>query len=209
MFARMAEPMNAAERVRARIQDWFSAQGWGSKTVLANEVLAKFGGTRSRSWVTGLITRSGKRQDLRLRDLDAVADAMGIQPGQLVQRFDRVWLDATMEEDRMLRYFRALPDEIRASLVTIADFLLTTEAAGAMPSQAEDDLVLWWKSKGTLDAHAAVSVLSRYQQLSPQHRAAIGESLAELARLQPQPKPSRARRAARRARSKSSAGGVG
>lgn len=119
----VTRPMDAAQRVRERLQEWLQAQGHGSKTMLAKAIQANYGDTKSRSWVTGLVKKAGKRQDLRLRDLDAVAELMGVPPGELVRKHDRNYLELTMEESRMIAYCRALPAHVRAQLVQALDFM--------------------------------------------------------------------------------------
>ena len=105
---------NAAVRVRRRITEWLDLQGRGSKSQLAAAVKGLYGAPRSSSWVTDLTHGPEKGgQDLRLADLDAVADAMKVPPGDLVRREDNHYLEVTPSEVKLLRYVRALPDVAR------------------------------------------------------------------------------------------------
>jgi hypothetical protein len=131
---------HAAERVRRRIREWIEAEGHGSRTSLAKAVPAKFGEPKSTSWVTDLLRRSGKKQsDLRLRDLDAVAAAMGVPPGDLVRRDQDLYLEVTPSEIRLLRYFRALPDVIRGHLLTYCDYIFGFHERALSEQAAERD----------------------------------------------------------------------
>lgn len=118
--SRVAPREDAAARVRRRITEWLRDQGHGSKTALAEKVSGLYGEPRSPSWVTD-ITKN--RQDLRLADLDAVAAAMGMQPGELVRHNDNHHTEITATEHRLLRFFRALPDVARHHLVAYFDYL--------------------------------------------------------------------------------------
>lgn len=105
---------NAADRVRKRIAQWLNEQGHGSRRRLADAVTGLYGEPRSQSWVTD-IANGG--QDLRLKDLDAVADEMGVAPGELVRRDDVIHLDLSHTEYRMVKFFRSMPDIARQHLV--------------------------------------------------------------------------------------------
>jgi hypothetical protein len=101
--------MDAAERVRMHLDEWIKEHGHGAKLALARHVSGLFGEHKSQSWVTGLVSKRGKRQDLRLRDLDAVADVLGKPPGELVAKFGTIYRELTMSESRLIDYLRALP----------------------------------------------------------------------------------------------------
>lgn len=102
--------LDAAQRVRARIKDWVAKQGHGSRVALANAVNGMYGATRTSSWVTGVVNGS---QDIRLADLDAIAECLDVPPGDLVRKPDRNYLELTMAETRVLMHFRALPWKAR------------------------------------------------------------------------------------------------
>lgn len=115
---------NAATRVRRRIAEWVQQEGHGSRKRLADAVKGLYGRSRSSAWVTDIIDgpdRGG--QDLRLRDLDAIADEMRVAPGDLVRRDDRQYIEVSSTEARMLRYYRLLPDVIRGHFMAYLDFL--------------------------------------------------------------------------------------
>ena len=115
---------NAASRVRRRIFEWVSREGHGSRKVLADAVLGLYGKARSQSWVTDIIDGPEKGgQDLRLKDLDAIADAMDVPPGELVRRDDRLYMEVSVMEMRMLKFFRAMPEITRHHLVAYFEYI--------------------------------------------------------------------------------------
>lgn len=115
---------NAAARVRRRIAEWVKEQGHGSRKRLAVAVAGLYGASRSQSWVTDLIDGpENGGQDLRLRDLDAVAQAMGVRPGDLVRRDDNTYLEITPSETKVIRYLRALPDVARHHFLAYLEYL--------------------------------------------------------------------------------------
>lgn len=120
----MSHSQNAAERVRQRIADWAKREGHGSRKRLAGAVRGLYGKKRSPSWITDVVDGPDKGgQDLRLRDLDAVADAMGIPPGDLVRHHDNTVAEVTPSELRILRFYRALPDVARHHFLGYFDYL--------------------------------------------------------------------------------------
>ncbi len=132
---------DAAQRVRDRILDWLKREGRGSKTRLAAAVSAKYGAEKSPSWVTSIQRLpDDKGQDVRLKDLDAIADCLDVQPGELVSRYDRKYLEVTMAEARLIEYYRMLPDPMRAHWMYLLDYVFrpyreaASAAAGAKPS---------------------------------------------------------------------------
>lgn len=131
---------NAAERVRQRIQEWTTREGHGSKKMLAAAVMSKYGDTKSLSWVTDLLRISGKKKsDLRLRDLDDVAEALGIPPGDLVRRPNDHYLEVTPTEMRLLHHFRSLPDAIRQHMIASMDYLFGFHERSLREQAAERD----------------------------------------------------------------------
>lgn len=117
-------PPDAADRVRIRIEEWLHQQGHGSKTKLAGAVAAPYGEKKSRSWVTGLFTKEGKRQDLRLRYLDDVAELIGMPPGELVSRFGTRVRELSEGENRLIESIRKFPAKMQPSFLEHLDFLM-------------------------------------------------------------------------------------
>lgn len=115
---------NAAQRVRRRIAEWVTEQGHGSRKRIADAVTGLYGEPRTASWVTDIIDGPDKKgQDLRLRDLDAVAEVMGVPPGELVRREGSIVLELSHTESRMVRFYRALPDIARQHLVEYFNYI--------------------------------------------------------------------------------------
>lgn len=105
---------NAAWRVRERVREWLRSEGRGSKTRLASHVAAKYGTAKSLSWVTSIQRApDDKGQDIRLKDLDDIAECMGVPPGDLVRGTDRNYLELTMAETRLIGYYRLMPETVR------------------------------------------------------------------------------------------------
>lgn len=117
---------DAAQRVRARIKEWTERQGHGSKKRLADAVArrwedpARKGLKNGQAWATGIING---RQDLRLADLDAVADLLGEPPGALVRKNDRNYHELTMAETRLVMHYRSLPEMVRHNWLAYLDYL--------------------------------------------------------------------------------------
>lgn len=120
---------NAAQRVRKRIKEWTDKQGHGSKkrlyeayraAVTAQEGAAPEKEDEGQSWVTGILNGES---DLRLRYLDAVADLLGEAPGWLVRKPDRNYHELTMAEERLVKYYRALPEITRHNWIAFLDYL--------------------------------------------------------------------------------------
>lgn len=115
---------DAAARVRRRLSQWVEAEGHGSRKRLAEAVLGLYGKSRSASWVTDLLDGpEAGGQDLRLRDLDAVAAAMRVPPGELVATDGNEYVEVTASELRLLTFYRALPDVARHHWISLIDFL--------------------------------------------------------------------------------------
>lgn len=129
---------NAAARVRRRIAEWVKEQGHGSRKQLADAVKGLYGEPRSPSWVTDIIDGPDKKgQDLRLRDLDAVADVLGVPPGELVRRDDTIVLELSHTEYRMVKFFRAMPDIARQHLVEYFGYIFGLQQR-ALDAQARE-----------------------------------------------------------------------
>jgi hypothetical protein len=114
----------ASERVRQRIKEWVDQHGYGSQRQLARSVPAKFGEPHGDQWISDLV--KGKA-DLRLKDLDPIADAMGVPPGWLVRRPDRNYEELSMQESKLLRYFRSLPETVRHGFITWMDYFFRAQ----------------------------------------------------------------------------------
>jgi hypothetical protein len=151
---------NAAERVRRRIKDWLDAEGRGSRTELADAVTGLYGETRSQSWVTD-ITQG--RQDVRLRDLDALARGIGVPPGDLVRHDDNLYLEVTPSETRVLRFFRSLPDVARHHYLAYLEYIFNLQRQ-MLEQQAEE------RDKRTAEAKR----LQRVKDSRPQHKRRRG-----------------------------------
>jgi hypothetical protein len=129
---------DAAARVRQRIRDWLEGEGHGGKKRLADAVSSRYGHKKGQSWVTGIVKGPGnKGQDLRLSDLDDVAEVMGVAPGELVRHPDKHCLEVTETEFRILQYVRAMPDTIRAGYVNWLDYLFKFKQT-AMTEQSKE-----------------------------------------------------------------------
>lgn len=107
-------------RVRKRIKEWIATQGHGSQHKLAQAVTAKFGEPRSDQWISDILA---SRQDVTLRDLDAIADHMKVPPGDLVRKNDRNYLELRMVETKLVRYFRVLPVRVAENWMLWLDFM--------------------------------------------------------------------------------------
>lgn len=129
---------NAAARVRRRIAEWAKAKGHGSRKRLADAVRGLYGKARSSSWVTDLIDGPDDGgQDLRLRDLDAVADVMGVAPGDLVRRDDNMYAEVTPSEMRILRFHRSMPEVTRHQVMGYFDYIYSLQQK-ALEGQARE-----------------------------------------------------------------------
>lgn len=111
---------SAAERVRQRIREWVASQGRGSQQRLADAVPGRFGEPKTPQWMSDVL--KGK-SDLSLRDLDAVAEHLGVPPGHLVRKNDRNYEELTMAESRLLSYFRSWPETIRHAWLNWLEYL--------------------------------------------------------------------------------------
>ncbi len=120
----MRHEEDAAARVRRKLSHWVSTEGHGSRKRLADAVHGLYGKARSASWVTDLLDGPEHGgQDLRLRDLDAVAAIMKVPPGELVAKEGHEYIEVTASELRLLRFYRALPDVARHHFLALLDFL--------------------------------------------------------------------------------------
>lgn len=132
----MASRENAAQRVRRRISEWVKAEGHGSRKHIADTVRGMYGRPRSASWATDIVKGA---QDLRLADLDAVAEAMGVPPGDLVRRDDNFYLEVTHTERRLINFYRALPDVARHHLLEYFNYIYGLQQKALEAQAAERD----------------------------------------------------------------------
>lgn len=129
---------DAAQRVRERLREWAAREGHRSKARIAKAVAALYGKPKSPSWVTGLLngpTREG--HDLRLKDLDAIAELLQIPPGELVRGYDRNYMELTMAESRLIEYYRLLPETIRSHWIRYLDYVFRPQRSKAADDDAE------------------------------------------------------------------------
>ena len=128
-----AESLHAAARVRRRLKDWMAKEGHGNKAPLARTVDAKKE-PRPSSWVTDITRPSRGTRDIRLRDLDDIAEAMGVPVGELVQPDGTDYIEVKPAEMRLIRYLRSMPDSAQQHWLARLDHCVFTEA-----SDAKDD----------------------------------------------------------------------
>lgn len=115
----MSPQQNAAERVRQRIQEWITQNGHGSQRKLARSIPGKYGEPRGDSWLSGVLKG---RQELALSDLDAVAEALNVPPGDLVRRDKDHYMELIPSEMRFVSHLRTLPDTVRQHLLHVWDY---------------------------------------------------------------------------------------
>lgn len=112
---------DAPTRVRQRITRLLEERG------LTNRALAKVIG-HTDQWVSNLLAG---RMLLSLRDLDAIAKALNVPPGEIVRVADEPW-ELSPTEMRVVRALRMLPPAVRDHLMLLADYLI-----GATPDEVE------------------------------------------------------------------------
>lgn len=125
---------SAAERVRQRISEWVASQGRGSQKRLAEAVPGRFGEPKTEQWLSDIL--KGK-SDLSLRDLDAIAESIGVPPGYLVRKNDRNYEELTLAESRLLSYFRSWPDTIRHAWLNWLEYLTRFQRDSAYEDKAD------------------------------------------------------------------------
>jgi hypothetical protein len=129
---------HAAARVRRRIAEWLKQEGHGSRKRIAQAVKGLYGHDRSASWVTDIVDGPDNGgQDLRLRDLDAIAEVMGVPPGDLVRHADNAYAEVTPSELRLLKFYRAFPDVARHHFIGYFDYLAGLQSR-FLDAQAEE-----------------------------------------------------------------------
>lgn len=133
----MPRQLNAAERVRLRLNEWAIEVGHGAGKRLGEAVSGKFGEQMSPQWASGIL--SGK-SDLRLKDLDAVAELLGVPPGDLVRRDGDHYLELIPTEMLFVRYLRGLPDTVRKHLLHVCDYFYAFQDGVLKAQRAQVDL---------------------------------------------------------------------
>lgn len=150
VYTAVMSQSDAAARVRRRLNEWADRVGrHGATTALAKAVPGKYGKPMSVTWASGIIT--GK-QDLRLADLDAVAELLGVPPGDLVRRNHDHYLEVIPSEMRFLQHIRRLPDTIRQHWLAYLDYVFGFQDA------------LLTEHKTTIDKRTKLARLARERQ---------------------------------------------
>jgi transcriptional regulator with XRE-family HTH domain len=92
-----------ADRVRERIRQWLALTGLGQRD-FARQV------GKSQVWLQKILKEGPKPNDVRLRDLDAIARAMRTSASELVRASDdRYSMELTPTEVRVLEQLRQNP----------------------------------------------------------------------------------------------------
>lgn len=145
---------NAQERVHSRIKEWADGIGHGAGKVLAEAVSGKYGEPMSEQWASGVIHGN----PLRLQYLDAVAELLGVPPGDLVRRNDDHYLEVIPSEMLFLKYIRSLPDTVRHNLLHVCEYIFGFQER------------LLREQKSTVDKRTKAARLERANQLKKSPR---------------------------------------
>lgn len=124
-FLYMSTAEDAAARVRRRLNEWKKAHGRGATKALGGAVLGKFGEPMSAQWASGIL--KGK-SELRLADLDSVAELLGVPPGDLVRRNGDHYMELIPSEMKFVGYLRQLPDTVRRHLMSAWDYFFRAQS---------------------------------------------------------------------------------
>lgn len=154
----------AADRVRSRIADMLDRRGMTQRD-LVKHVRAKYGAERSEAWLTEILKG---RQDLRLADLDAVADGLDILPSELVRRSETELMEIYPSERRVILYLRALPGKIRDQWISLLDYLFTGKETSGQPNLAAPDVPF----RPNTDGDEAFAARHSTQSRTPRRRSA-------------------------------------
>jgi len=141
---------NAEERVSLRIKQWAKQYGHGAGKALARAVSGRFGEEMSEQWASGIIAGA----PLRLKHLDAVAELLGVPPGDLIRRNGDHYLEVIPSEMAFLAHLRTLPNAVRQHLSIALDYIF------AFQSQALE------AQKTTVDRRTKGARLLRLQEKS-------------------------------------------
>lgn len=123
---------NAAGRVRDRIRKRLSELGMTQREFAKR--LHHLDG-----WASGLLGEH-PRFDIALNDLDEVAEAIKLTPGDLVRSDEDAW-DLRPSEKRLVRAVRELPPPIRDHLIILAEYLVGVSAANMPLMRKIDELM--------------------------------------------------------------------
>jgi hypothetical protein len=132
-----AESLHAAARVRRRLKDWLAKEGNGSKPRLARTVDAT-SEPKSSSGVLDITRTSRGTRDIRLRDLDDIAEAMGVPVGELVQPDGTDFIEVKPAEMRLIRHLRSMPDSAQQHWLARLDHMACTEAIDAKDNSRQE-----------------------------------------------------------------------
>lgn len=109
----MGQPVNAAQRVAARIKERLAEIG------MTGRAFAKELG-HGDAWISNLLTG---RFALSLSELDHAAHILKLPPGELVRLADDAW-DLAPRERRLVRAIRTLPPVVSDHLTLLAEYLI-------------------------------------------------------------------------------------
>lgn len=143
--------LDAAERVRRRLQEWAKTRGRGAGKELAAAVPGKFGQPMTEQWASGILNG---RNDLRLADLDSIAELLHVPPGDLVRRDGDHYVEVIPSEMRFLKYVRSVPDTVRHHWLMCLDYLF------AFQEQVMNE------NRATIDKRTKAARLQRERELA-------------------------------------------
>lgn len=110
----MTSDRPATERVRLRLVDWVTARKHGAQRQLLDRIQKQTNEIRKDSWLSGIVNG---QKNLTLDDLDLIADAMDVPPGELVRKHDRNYWELTMEESKVVEWLRLMTSDSRRHFV--------------------------------------------------------------------------------------------
>lgn len=123
------QAMNALQRVVQRIGDALDDPTEQGKKRKQLEFAKQ--ANKSAGWISNILA---ERRGVRLKDLDAIAEVLGVPPGELVREFDDALVETTPLERRFLDRIRQLrPEDRRAYMTT-----LTVMAEASKTAQSRD-----------------------------------------------------------------------
>jgi hypothetical protein len=123
----------ATDRVRQRIDEWIKANGGhGAGRKLLAIIKARSREDRSDQWLSDIINR---RQNVTLADLDILADAMDVQPGELVRLPGKNYLELTMGESRLVQIFRGLSRDAQGYVNSLITYFVSPKKASGKSVQ--------------------------------------------------------------------------
>jgi transcriptional regulator with XRE-family HTH domain len=114
--------LNAMERIRARLKALLDERQLGGGTQKQKklaEFVAKYNREtkpRSQAWISNILNN---RRDLRLDDLDAVAEFFRLPPAELLRRPDDVSMELSPTERLLIRNLRRMDPVRRDSVLNL------------------------------------------------------------------------------------------